>query len=252
MTENPLHRFRMTVEYDGIPYHGWQSQKGGGGVQDAIERALARLGEEERRLMCAGRTDAGVHAMGQVIHADLTRDWPLDVLRDALNAHLRDAGEAVAILEASRAPEGFNARLSARQRHYRYRIFNRKAPSPLLAGRTWHVARLLDEAAMARAAATLLGKHDFTTYRAARCQSKSPIRTLERLTVHREGDEVIVEASARSFLHNQVRSLVGSLVQVGRGTWDETRPRLALDACDRAACGPVAPPDGLYFMRVEY
>ena len=242
----------MTVEYDGSPYQGWQSQKGGGGVQDAVERALARLYESDRRLICAGRTDAGVHAMGQVIHADLNRDWRTDVLRDALNAHLRDKGEAVSIIEASRAPEGFNARISAKRRHYRYRVYNRKAPSPLLASRVWHVARPLDHEAMARAAPTILGKHDFTTFRAARCQSKSPIRSLERLEVFKEGDEILIEASARSFLHNQVRSMVGSLVQIGRGSWPENQLRAALDAKDRAACGPVAPPDGLYFMSVEY
>ncbi|KAF0228431.1 MAG: tRNA pseudouridine38-40 [Beijerinckiaceae bacterium] len=245
-------RFRLTLEYFGAPYQGWQSQTGGRTVQDAIERAISKLKEPPRRLICAGRTDAGVHALGQVVHIDLDKDWRTDVLRDALNAHLTAAGEAVAILSAEIAPDGFDARISAIRRHYRYRILNRRPHSALDRQRVWHVARPLDADLMHAAAQSILGKHDFTTFRASSCQAKSPIRTLERLDVTRHGQEVHIEASARSFLHNQVRSLVGSLVKVGHGTWPVSEMRAALDAADRARCGPVAPPDGLYFMKVDY
>ncbi|WP_150287383.1 tRNA pseudouridine(38-40) synthase TruA [Rhabdaerophilum calidifontis] len=245
-------RFRLDIEYFGAPYRGWQSQAGGRTVQDAIEAALARLGEGGRRLQCAGRTDAGVHALGQVAHVDLAKAWPADTLRDALNAHLAQAGESVTIRDAGRAPPGFDARLSAIRRHYRYRILNRRAPPALDRERVWHVARPLDAEAMGAAARTILGRHDFTTFRAASCQAKSPIRTLERLEVTRNGAEIWVEASARSFLHHQVRSMVGSLARVGHGVWPVAAMRAALDARDRARCGPVAPPDGLYFMAVDY
>jgi len=247
-----LGRYKLTIEYFGAPYQGWQSQTGGRTVQDAVERAVARLKDGERRLICAGRTDAGVHGLGQVAHVDLDKDWRTDVLRDALNAHLTQAGEAVAILSAEVAPEGFDARISAIRRHYRYRILNRRPPSALERGRVWHVAKPLDATRMHEAAQTILGKHDFTTFRASSCQAKSPIRSLERLDVSRHGEEIWVEASARSFLHNQVRSMVGSLVKVGHGTWPVSEMRAALDAADRARCGPVAPPDGLYFMKVDY
>jgi len=247
-----LSRFKLLIEYDGSPYSGWQSQASGRGVQDAIERAILKLHEPACRIQCAGRTDAGVHALGQVAHVDLIKPWRGDILRDALNAHLRQARERVAILAADPVDHSFNARLSATRRHYRYRILNRRAPSALEAGRIWHVARPVAEDAMHEAAQGILGKHDFTTFRAAACQANSPIRTLERLDVSRHGEEVWVEAAARSFLHNQVRSLVGSLVKVGHGAWPISEMRAALDAQDRARCGPVAPPDGLYFMAVEY
>lgn len=245
-------RYKLTIEYFGAPYQGWQSQTGGRTVQDAIERAVARLKDGERRLICAGRTDAGVHGLGQVAHVDLDKAWRTDVLRDALNAHLMQAGEAVAILSAEVAPEGFDARISAIRRHYRYRILNRRPPSALERQRVWHVAKPLDATRMHEAAQTILGKHDFTTFRASSCQAKSPIRSLERLDVSRHGEEIWVEASARSFLHNQVRSMVGSLAKIGHGTWPVSEMRAALDARDRARCGPVAPPDGLYFMQVDY
>ncbi|HRE20992.1 MAG TPA: tRNA pseudouridine(38-40) synthase TruA [Rhabdaerophilum sp.] len=245
-------RYALTIEYDGTPYHGWQSQSGGRTVQDAVERAIANLKEGPHRVTCAGRTDAGVHALGQVAHVDLTKEWRPDKLRDALNAHLSQAGESVAILDAAFAPEGFDARLSAIRRHYRYRILNRRPPSALNRHKVWHVARPLDMNAMHGAAQTILGRHDFTTFRAAACQAKSPVRTLERLDVTRAGEEIHVEASARSFLHNQVRSMVGSLVKIGLGAWPVAEMRAALDATERARCGPVAPPDGLYFMQVDY
>lgn len=245
-------RYKLTIEYFGAPYQGWQSQTGGRTVQDAVERAVAKLRDGERRLICAGRTDAGVHGLGQVAHVDLDKDWRTDVLRDALNAHLMQAGEAVAILAAEVAPEGFDARISAIRRHYCYRILNRRPPSALERQRVWHVAKPLDWQPMQEAARTILGRHDFTTFRASACQAKSPVRTLERLDVSRHGEEIWIEASARSFLHNQVRSMVGSLVKIGHGTWPVSEMRAALDAADRARCGPVAPPDGLYFMKVDY
>lgn len=246
------HRFKLVIEYDGTPYHGWQSQSGGVTVQDAIERAIAGLKENDMRLICAGRTDAGVHALGQVAHADLFRAWDPAVLRDALNAKLLQANEFVTILDVQAMPESFNARVSATRRHYRYRILNRRPPTALDRQRVWHVLKPLDVEAMHAAAQTILGNHDFTTFRASACQSKSPVRTLERLDVFRAGDEVHAECSSRSFLHNQVRSMVGSLVQVGRHQWPVSRLREALDARDRAACGPVAPAQGLYFLGVDY
>jgi tRNA pseudouridine38-40 synthase len=248
----PRFRYALKIEYFGAPYQGWQSQTGGRTVQDAVERAVARLKDGTPRLTCAGRTDAGVHALGQVAHVDLTKLWSADKLRDALNAHLAQAGEAIAILEAAPTPDGFDARLSAIRRHYRYRILNRRPPSALERQRIWHVARPLEVEVMHAAAQTILGRHDFTTFRAAACQANSPVRTLERLDVLRIGDEIHVEASARSFLHNQVRSMVGSLAKIGLGSWPVGEMRAALNAADRARCGPVAPPDGLYFVKVDY
>lgn len=252
MTGTALRRYRLLIEYDGRPYQGWQSQEGGRTVQDAIERAVTELREGPLRLICAGRTDAGVHALGQVAHLDLAKEWRADTLRDALNAKLQAAGEAVAILGAEIAPEGFDARISALRRHYRYRILNRRPPSALEKGRVWHVMKPLDVAAMHEAGQSILGRHDFTTFRASACQAKSPERTLERLDVSRHGEEIWIEASARSFLHNQVRSMVGTLARIGHGAWPVSEMRAALDARDRARCGPVAPPDGLYFMKVDY
>lgn len=247
-----MHRFKLVIEYDGAPYRGWQSQQGGRTVQDVIERAIAQLHENPMRLICAGRTDAGVHALGQVAHVDLNKAWDEGVLRDALNAKLMQAEEAVAVQAVALMPDSFNARISAKKRHYRYRILNRRPPSALDRQRVWHVLKPLDVEAMHEAAQTILGKHDFTTFRASACQSKSPIRTLERLDVLRAGEEVHVECASRSFLHNQVRSMVGSLVQIGRHQWPVERLRAALDACDRAQCGPVAPAHGLYFLGVDY
>jgi len=247
-----LHRFRLDIEYDGSPYRGWQSQARGKTVQDAVEAAIFRLKEGPKRLICAGRTDAGVHALGQVVHVDLAKDWKPGTLRDALNAHLIEANEAVVILAAARVDESFNARISAKKRHYLYRILNRRAPSALDRMRVWHVMKPLDIARMQEAATSILGHHDFTTFRASACQSKSPLRTLEELTVMRVGEEVQITTSARSFLHNQVRSMVGTLAKIGRGDWPVSEMRAALDARDRARCGPVAPAQGLYFMKVEY
>ena len=246
------YRFKLIIEYDGSPYLGWQSQPNGRGVQDAMERAIAKMHDVSSRLIVAGRTDAGVHALGQVAHVDLEKDWSEFVLMSALNAHLLQARESIAVLAVEKVTESFNARISAQKRHYRYRILNRRAPSALDRHRVWHVLKPLDVNAMQAAAQTILGHHDFTTFRASACQAKSPMRTLERFDVFHVGEEVHVEASARSFLHNQVRSMVGSLAMVGRAAWPVSAMRNALDACDRARCGPVAPPDGLYFMRVDY
>jgi tRNA pseudouridine38-40 synthase len=245
-------RYRLDIEYDGSGYSGWQRQAGQHSVQAAIEAAILGFSGEEISLRGAGRTDAGVHALGQVAHCDLAREWPGDTVRDAVNAHLRMAGERVAILAAAAVEDSFDARFSATARHYLYRIVNRRAPLAVDAGHAWHVAVALDADAMQLAANELLGRHDFTTFRSAQCQAKSPVRTLDRLEVRRQGDRLDIRASARSFLHNQVRSMVGTLKRVGEGAWDPDDVGAALAARDRAACGPVAPPDGLYLVKVDY
>jgi tRNA pseudouridine38-40 synthase len=243
-------RHKLTIEYDGGPFVGWQRQTNGRSVQQAIEEAIGKLTGESVTIRGAGRTDAGVHALGQVAHFDLPREWSGDTLRDGLNAHLRP--EPVAVLQAESVPADFDARFSAIRRHYRYRMLTRRAPPALERGRVWHVKRPLDAVAMQRAARRLQGKHDFTTFRSAECQAKSPVKTLDRLDVVLDGEEVVVSATARSFLHNQVRSLVGSLKLVGEGSWSADDLANALHARDRAACGPVAPAAGLYLMRVDY
>jgi len=243
-------RYKLTVEYDGAPFAGWQVQADVLTVQGLLAAAVEAFCGEKAPVQGAGRTDAGVHARGQVAHVDLSRDWPTDTIRDALNAHLRP--HPVAILAAEHVEDDFNARTSAVKRHYLYRIINRRADLTLDAGRAWRVPRPLDAGAMQMAAQRLIGKHDFTTFRAAECQAKSPVKTLDRLDVERAGEELNVLASARSFLHHQVRSMVGSLVLVGEGKWGADDLSRALQARDRAACGPVAPPDGLYLMQVDY
>jgi tRNA pseudouridine38-40 synthase len=243
-------RYKLTIEYDGGPFVGWQRQANGRSVQQAIEEAFAGFCGESVTLRGAGRTDAGVHALAQVAHVDLSRDWPPATVRDALNAHLRP--EPVAILAVAEAADDFDARYSARRRHYLYRIVMRRAPLALERGRAWHVRRRLDVLAMHRAAQRLVGTHDFTTFRSTECQAKSPVKTLERLAVRLAGEALIVEASAPSFLHNQVRSIVGSLKLVGEGKWISDDLQRALEARDRAACGPIAPPDGLYLVRIDY
>lgn len=245
-------RYRLDIEYDGSPYSGWQRQTGQHSVQAAIEQAIFAFCGEEVSIRGAGRTDAGVHALGQVAHADLTKHWPADTVRDALNAHLQLRGETVAVLKAAEAPDDFDARFRAIARHYLYRIVNRRAPLALERRKAWWVGRRLDAEAMHEAAQLLVGKHDFTTFRSVQCQAKSAVKTLDRLAVERQGEIIEVRASAPSFLHNQVRSLVGSLKRVGEGAWQSGDIRAALEARDRAACGPVAPPNGLYLMRVDY
>jgi len=243
-------RYRLTIEYDGTPFVGWQRQANGRSVQQAVEEAVAAFSGEQVTLRGAGRTDAGVHALAQVAHLDLARGWPAETVRDALNAHLRP--EPVAILAAEETAADFDARFSAVRRHYLYRIVNRRAPLALEASRAWHLERLLDAEAMHEAAQLLTGTHDFTTFRSSECQAKSPVKTLDALSVRRDGEAVLIEASARSFLHNQVRSLAGSLKLVGESRWRAADLEAALAARDRAACGPVAPPQGLYLVRVDY
>jgi tRNA pseudouridine38-40 synthase len=244
-------RFRLLIEYDGAPFVGWQRQKTGSSVQGALEDALARLDPAAPAVAGAGRTDAGVHALGQVAHVDLARDWAPFRLTEALNAHLRPA--PVAVLDARAIHDDFHARFDAIERRYRYRLIDRRAPLTLDRGRAWRPhGGALDVAAMAEAAAHLIGRHDFTTFRDAQCQAQSPVRTLDALDVFRAGGEVQVEARARSFLHSQIRSFVGTLAQVGLGRWPPERVAEALAARDRSACGPVAPPDGLYLTHVLY
>ncbi|MER9841904.1 tRNA pseudouridine(38-40) synthase TruA [Mesorhizobium australicum] len=246
-------RFRLDIEYDGSLFAGWQRQADQPSVQQAIEQAIENFCGEAVRLRAAGRTDAGVHASAQVAHVDLAKAWPDDKVRDAVNAHLQAAGARIVILKATIVPDDFDARFSAIGRHYLYRILNRRAPSALEKGKVWWVPKRLDAAAMHEAAKLLLGRHDFTTFRSMQCQANSPIRTLERLDVSRTGDDLIeVRASARSFLHNQVRSMVGSLKRVGDGGWTSGDLKAALEARDRAACGQVAPPDGLFLIGVDY
>lgn len=245
-------RYRLDIEYDGSAYAGWQRQKGQPSVQEAIETAIWAFCGEEVSIRGAGRTDAGVHALGQVAHVDLTKDWPADTVRDALNAHLGQAGDMVAILEAGKALDDFDARFWAIGRHYVYRFVNRRARLALEAKRAWWVPKTLNVDAMHQAAQVLIGRHDFTTFRSIHCQAKSPVRTLDRLDVTRSGDHIEIHASARSFLHNQVRSMAGTLKRVGEGAWSAADVKAALDAADRARCGPVAPPDGLYLVSVDY
>lgn len=243
-------RYRLTIEYDGRGFVGWQRQNNGPSIQAALEAALAPLASAPPVVYGAGRTDAGVHALGQVAHVDLEPARPPEAVRDAANFHLKPA--AIAVLATAAVDDEFHARFSATERRYRYRILNRRPPPTLDRGRVWHVAPALDIEAMASAADILIGRHDFTTFRAAECQAKSPVKTLDRLEVVRRADEIEVVAVARSFLHHQVRSLVGSLKRVGEGAWSRDDLAAALAARDRTACGPVAPADGLYLVSVDY
>ncbi len=243
-------RYRLTLEYDGGPYCGFQAQAGQPSVQADVERALTAFCGETVRVHAAGRTDAGVHASGQVIHVELAKNWPAAVVMNAVNAHL--AGAPIAVLAAEVAAEDFHARFSARGRRYLYRILNRPAPPALEAGRVWHVRAPLDAEAMDAAARQLEGRHDFTTFRDAACQAASPVKTLDEVRVGRIGEEVRLTFAARSFLHRQVRSMAGSLAQVGLGRWSAADLKSALDAADRAACGPVAPAAGLCLVAVDY
>ncbi len=243
-------RYKLTVEYDGSPFVGWQRQDNGPSVQAAIEEAIHKFCGEQVTVHAAGRTDTGVHALGQVIHVDLAKDTTPDTVRDAVNAHLRP--RPVAIVTSETARPDFNARFDAVQRHYLYRIASRRAPLTLTRGQVWGVPQPLDPEAMHDAAQVLVGRHDFTTFRAVQCQAKSPVRTIDAIQVAPMGDEIHITVSARSFLHNQVRSVAGSLKLVGDGKWCADDLRAALQAADRAACGPVAPPHGLYLTRVDY
>jgi tRNA pseudouridine38-40 synthase len=243
-------RHKLTIEYDGAEYSGWQRQENGASVQQSLEEALHALTGERVVVHGAGRTDAGVHATGQVAHVDLARPWDGWRLREAISAHL--AGRAIAVLGAEPAAEDFDARRSATMRHYVYRIVNRRAPLALDRGRAWRVKHALDAEAMHEAARVLIGRHDFSTFRDSQCQAKSPVRTLTRLDVTREGERIEFSVSALSFLHRQVRSMVGSLVEVGLGKWRAADLKAALEAADRSRCGQVAPACGLYLARVDY
>jgi len=243
-------RYRLTIEYDGGPFVGWQRQDNGTSIQGSIEAAITQFSGESVTVIGAGRTDAGVHAMGQVAHFDLVKEFPAQKVCDALNHFLRPA--PIAILDAAEAAPDFHARFSATARHYLFRIITRRAPLVLDRGHAWHVVKELDADAMHEAAQTLVGTHDFTTFRAAECQAHSPVKTLDKLTVRRALDEIVVEASARSFLHHQVRSIVGTLKLVGEGKWRPRDVAAALQARDRRRCGTVSPPDGLHLVRVNY
>jgi len=243
-------RYKILIEYDGTPFAGWQLQADAVTVQGEIETAIEKLTGEKVTIQGAGRTDAGVHALGQAAHFDLVKPAATDTIRDGLNAHLRP--HPIAILAAESVPDNFNARMSAARRHYLYRIVNRRADLALDRLRAWRLPRRLDERAMHAAAQRLIGHHDFTTFRSTECQANSPMRTLDRLDVTRDADNVNIEVSARSFLHNQVRSMVGSLALVGDAKWSADDLARALAARDRAACGQVAPAEGLYLVKVDY
>lgn len=243
-------RFAFTVEFDGRPFMGWQRQAHGPSVQQAIEEAIFRVTGEPATLHCAGRTDAGVHGLAMRAHADIAKDIAPFRLKEALNARLRPA--PVAILECAVAPQEWHARFSCIRRSYVYRIVNRRAPLTFEKGLAWQVPQPLDVPAMADAAARLVGQHDFTTFRSVHCQARSPVKTLERLDVVREGERIAIHAAARSFLHHQVRSMVGCLALVGMGRWNADTMGAALEAADRARLGLNAPPDGLYFVRADY
>jgi tRNA pseudouridine38-40 synthase len=243
-------RYKLTIEYDGTTFVGWQQQDNGVSVQSVLTDAIAAFAGERIMVSGAGRTDTGVHALGQVAHIDLAKVWDVERVRDAINFHLRP--QPVAVLKAEQVAADFDARFSAIKRHYLYRIVNRRADLTLDQNLAWRVPRPLDCDAMHAAAQKLIGKQDFTTFRSTECQAKSPEKTLDRLDIARDGDEVRVTASARSFLQHQVRSMVGSLVHVGEGKWSTGDLADALAARDRTRCGQVAPPHGLYLVRVDY
>lgn len=243
-------RYRLTIEYDGGPFCGFQMQTALPTVQGELQRALTAFCGEVVMIHGAGRTDTGVHATGQVIHFDLAKAWPADTVRNAMNAHLRP--QPVAVIACEKAPADFHARFSAKGRRYLYRILNREAPTVIERGHVWLVKAPLDAAAMDAAAQVLVGHHDFTTFRDVKCQAKSPLKTMDRISVVRERDEIRLEFAARSFLHRQVRSLTGSIAEVGVGRWTADDLRAALEAADRTRCAQVAPSDGLYLTGVEY
>ena len=245
-------RYKLTIEYDGTPYVGWQRQDNGRSVQGAIEQAARNLCGHDVSVCGAGRTDAGVHARGQVAHAEFEKAWPADTVRDALNVHLGQAGDCIAVVAAVAVGDEFDARFSALRRHYLYRIVNRRSPLTLERSRALWVAKPLDADAMHEAAQELVGRHDFTTFRSVQCQARNPVRTLDRLDVRCDDDRVEIFATAQSFLHNQIRSFAGTLRLVGEGVWTADDVAAALAARDRSACGPVAGPQGLYFMQVDY
>ena len=243
-------RWRLTIEYDGGPFIGWQRQGHGPSVQQTLEEALQRMTGKPAQVLAAGRTDAGVHALAMAAHVDVMTSLTPHRLREGLNALVRP--QPISVLDVATVSNDWHARFSCIGRRYRYRILNRRAPPAIERGRVWHIATPLDVAAMAEGAALLVGRHDFTTFRSVQCQSKSPVKTLDDLVVVLDGDEVRIEATARSFLHHQVRSMVGCLAMVGRGQWQPADIKAALEARDRAALGLNAPPHGLYFVEAVY
>ncbi len=243
-------RYRITIEYDGTSFVGWQRQAEGLSVQGLLEDAIRKFSQDSVSVRGAGRTDSGVHALGQVAHFDLSKTWSPGRVRDAINFHLRP--HLIGIIACSEVEDAFDARFSATMRHYKYRLLTRRAPPILERNRVWWTMQELDAGAMHDDAYAFVGKHDFTTFRAAQCQATSPIRTLERFDISRDGDEIVCEVSARSFLHHQVRSMVGSLKLVGEGKWSRGDIAAALAAKNREACGPVSPASGLYLVSVDY
>jgi len=243
-------RYKVTLEYDGTRFEGWQSQPSGKGVQDIVERALAAFNPETPRTIVAGRTDAGVHALGQVIHVDIAREIAPIKLCDAINAHLRKY--PIIALAAEVVDEHFSARISAKKRHYRYVVLNRRMPPALLVNRVWHVPHRLNLAAMQEGAALLVGPHDFTSFRSSVCQAKNPVRTLQAFTVTQHDVQIWFECAARAFLHHQVRNMVGTLIEIGRGKRKAADIPSIITARDRSAAGLTAPPGGLYFVSVDY
>jgi tRNA pseudouridine38-40 synthase len=243
-------RWKLTIEYNGAGFCGWQRQAHNISVQQALEDAIKKFSGEDVTLHVAGRTDSGVHALGQVAHFDLDKETTSDVVRDALNFHVRP--HKVVVLQVEAVTKAFHARFEALHRSYRYQILNRRAPSALLDGLSWHVHKRLDVDRMQEAASLLIGKHDFSTFRAQHCQSNSPVRTLNTLTVKRDGEMVLIETQARSFLYHQVRNMAGTLVMVGNGQWTVDNFKTAFEARDRTKGGPTAPPHALFFLNVGY
>lgn len=250
-------RYKITIEYDGTGLAGWQRQDDVYSVQGAVEAAIAKFSQQQVSVQCAGRTDAGVHALGQVAHFDLEREWDAFRVKEALNAHLRDDKKLpiqgqVVVLAAEKIDDDFNARFSPKQRHYLYRIINRREHLALDKWRAWQVVEPLDAQAMHDAAQIFVGQHDFSSFRAAECQAKSPIKTIDAISVERLGDEIQIRVSALSFLHHQIRNFAGNLRNVGSGKWTKADLQNVLEARDRTIAGATAPAHGLYFLRVDY
>lgn len=245
-----MYRYKLTIEYNGAAFYGWQIQDTGCTVQGQIEIALAKFTKENPKVNGSGRTDSGVHALGQVAHIDLNVEWEANKIREAVNYHLKP--DAISVTHVELVDEEFNARFAATERHYIYRIVNRRAPLAIDKGLAWHVQKPLDIEAMSKAAKFLEGHHDFTTFRSVHCQAKSPNKTVNRVHVTADGENIDIEVSARSFMHNQVRSFVGSLKNVGEGRWQPEQMQVALEACNRHECGEVAPAAGLYLVQIDY
>lgn len=245
-----MYRYKLTIEYNGQAFFGWQIQDTGKSVQGQLEIALAKFTKEQPRVNGSGRTDSGVHALAQVAHIDLETHWQANKIREAINYHLKP--DLISVVDVVEIDDEFNARFSAVERHYIYRIINRRAPLAIDKGLAWHVQAPLNVELMQQAAQYLVGHHDFTTYRSVHCQAKSPIKTVNRVNVTADGETIEIEVSARSFMHNQVRSFVGSLKNVGEGRWKPEQVDVALKACNRHECGEVAPAHGLYLAQIDY